>query len=355
MKRVSTGYELSGKFLKFESLERIIRLPLFMPVYQARTSDFRLTSEFLGIDVDACIVNAFFLYKQRDLRSDMSANRSLKKHIGFHNLVATDSGAFQGLTRKLYLKNRDIVKFQAQIGSDIVSPLDLITPPGDNRSVAERKLNTTNKRIAESLAVAESGVVVGVQQGGRFLDLRRSSNEALMKMQVEYVAIGSLVPFFNRKHNMDFCCTVIKESRLEIGEDIPMHVYGAGDPVELPFLYMAGADIFDSSSYAHYANDGWYMTPYGAINKEHRECFAEFQCPCPVCVSLEDRSAIFQNTEKLKSHNLWIIFDCIEYLRSIGGRSVELESYLEKILSVHTGWFPDSLLESTWENFYDNS
>src|SRR5439155_13558609 len=116
------------------------RLPLFLPVYQPHRGEGLLDGWPGGPEIDGCIVNAYFLYKQRDLRARLVASGDLHGYLRFDKLVATDSGAFQGFTRKLYLKNRDIVRFQDQIGSDVLAPLDLVTPPGDSRTVAEAKL-----------------------------------------------------------------------------------------------------------------------------------------------------------------------------------------------------------------------
>ena len=138
---------------------------IFLPVYQPREPVFQLARE----EIDGCIVNAYFLYKQRELRERLADRltgaSSLKAHVGFAGLIATDSGAFQGLTRRLYLKNADIVRFQDRIGSDIISPLDLITPPGDKRTTALGKMRTTHKRVRQALAIVERGLVAGRAAG----------------------------------------------------------------------------------------------------------------------------------------------------------------------------------------------
>ena len=68
------------------------RPALFLPVYQPREPVFQLARQ----DIDGCIVNAYFLYKQRDLRERLSGPSSLKAHVGFDGLIATDSGALSG-------------------------------------------------------------------------------------------------------------------------------------------------------------------------------------------------------------------------------------------------------------------
>ncbi len=326
---------------------RRFRLPLFLPVYQARRqiSELRIWSG--EPEIEGCILNAFFLYKQRELRERFRSGLSLQEFLAFRGLIATDSGAFQGFTRKLLLNNRDIVKFQDRMGSDIIAPLDLITPPGDNRSTATAKLATTQKRIREALGLVERGILAGVQQGGRFLDLRRQSVEELLTMGVEYLAIGSLVPFFNKNHDLEFTARVMRDARRLAGPALPIHVYGAGDPVEIPFMVALGVDIFDSSSYAHYAKGGWYMTPFGALNELGPLLADEYTCPCPVCHGA-DPAAVFDDPAALLQHNLWTIFDTLLQVRRALDED-SLEAMLEDILERHAAWFPDSRLGASWE------
>jgi 7-cyano-7-deazaguanine tRNA-ribosyltransferase len=339
---------ISGERLSsFECHGKSVRLPLFMPVYQPRSPTFRLALWQSDPPIDACIVNAFFLYKQREIREALLESGSLHDYIGFKGLVTTDSGAFQGFTRPLFLKNRDIVRFQDRIGSDVLAPLDLVTPPGNKRTEATKKLKSTQKRIREALELAEYSIVAGVQQGGRFLDLRQQSVDELAEMGVRYLSIGSLVPFFNKNHEMRFVASVLTAARKTIGNTVPIHIYGAGDPCELPFLYKLGADIFDSSSYAHYAKGGWYMTPYGALKDAGPLQAGEYRCECPICNEAETIGEVFGDEEKLTRHNLWTICATVEALRSLESEDA-LDAMLARIIEVHDVWFPTSALSTTW-------
>ena len=323
-------------------------LPLFMPVYQPRERVFQLAMADADVKIEGLIVNSFFLYKQRELRTLLTTQTNLPAYVGFDGLITTDSGAFQGFTRKLYLNNRDIVRFQDKIGSHVIAPLDLVTPPGDSRSIAESKLEATQKRIKEALAIAERGVVAGVQQGGRFLDLRTKSLEGLMAMGIEYLAIGSLVPFFNKNHDLLFAGRVIREARAMAGPDLPMHIYGAGDPLELPFFLALGATIFDSASYAHYAAGGAYMTPYGALSDPGPLLAGAYRCPCAVCRDEADIAAVFSDKERLSRHNLSTICRTVLHLRGLLESGAGLDAYLAEVLERHAAWFPQSALMRSW-------
>ena len=331
---------------------RTYQLPLFLPVYQPKSTVVPIENWEVNYGVEGCIVNAYFLYKDRETRTAFMAGEELHRYIGSNGLVMTDSGAFQGFTRQLFLENKKIVAFQEKIGADIVSPLDLVTPPGDNRTVAERKLKVTTARIREAKALVSRSILAGVQQGGRFLDLRRSSAESLMEIGVEYVAIGSLVPFFNRNRNLSFVGTVLQEARAIINPEIPVHVYGAGDPVELPFMVALGADIFDSSSYGHYAAGGWYMTPFGALSEPGPLIAREYSCNCHICANNDDWQAVFGNESALVAHNLWTILQTIRNIREALSTS-RLDLLLKEILEQHIRWFPESALNESWNSLHD--
>jgi 7-cyano-7-deazaguanine tRNA-ribosyltransferase len=323
-------------------------LPIFLPVYQPYSNLVPVDAFVTDYGFRGLILNSFFLYKNKETKNLLLEGTTVKEYIGFNGLVMTDSGAFQGLKRPLYLSNKKIVSFQDQIGADIISPLDLITPPGDNYTTALQKVIVTNERILEAKQLTKRSVLAGVQQGGRYLDLRKKSLEGLLEIGIEYLAIGSLVPFFNKRHDLSFVIKVMKDVMSAFGgSNIPIHIYGAGDPVELPFLFYLGARIFDSSSYGHYANQGWYMTRYGAILQQERERLEEYNCQCPVCTQPAGRAGVFNDVSELARHNLYVIKETMDIIREEHGKG-KLEEYLQKVLSVHERWFESSLLVPSW-------
>ncbi|HYE55398.1 MAG TPA: tRNA-guanine transglycosylase [Chitinophagaceae bacterium] len=324
-------------------------LPIFLPVYQPYSNLVPVDAFITDYGFRGLIMNSFFLYKNKETKNLLLDGMTVKEYIGFNGLVMTDSGAFQGLKRPLYLSNKKIVSFQDQIGADIISPLDLITPPGDNYTTALQKVIVTNERILEAKQLTKRSVLAGVQQGGKFLDLRKKSLEGLLEIGIEYLAIGSLVPFFNKRHDLSFVIKVMKDVMAAFGDsNIPIHIYGAGDPVELPFLFYLGARIFDSSSYGHYANQGWYMTRYGAILQHEADKLEEYDCKCPVCAQPAGRMAVFNDAPELARHNLYVIKETMDLIKEEHDKG-KLEDYLQKVLTVHERWFESSLLVPTWE------
>ena len=319
------------------------RLPLFLPVYEHK-------APFIGIEelkrdfaVEGIITNAFLLYKDRPIHNRLIEQEDIKKYYGFDGLIVTDSGAFQGFQRPLLLSNKKIIAFQQEIGADVVSPLDVVTPPGENSTIAQKKMLSTLKRVREGLDLVKKCTLIGVQQGGRFMELRKKALEVLVTMGVEYIALGSLVPFFNRNHDLSFVCNVLSDARKIIPPEIPIHIYGAGDPVEIPFYAAFGADIFDSSSFAHYARDGWYMTPYGAVkdrkilNDMGEECFSHF---------IED---VENPDEKiLARHNLYMIMLTFAKVRKALYEGT-IHKFMDEIADINSMLFPNSKLKPSFE------
>jgi len=319
------------------------RLPLFLPVYEHR-------APFIGIEelkrdfaVEGIITNAFLLYKDRPIYNRLIEQEDIKKYYGFDGLIVTDSGAFQGFQRPLLLSNKKIIAFQQEIGADVVSPLDVVTPPGENSTIAQKKMLSTLKRVREGLDIVNKCILIGVQQGGRFMELRKKALEVLVTMGVEYVALGSLVPFFNRNHDLSFVCGVLRDARKIVPPEIPIHIYGAGDPAEIPFYAAFGADIFDSSSFAHYARDGWYMTPYGAV--KDRNVLNEMGEGCSSHY-IENVEAVDEKI--LARHNLHIIMLTFAKVRK-ALKEGSIFEYLNRIADVNSRYFPDSKLKSSFE------
>ena len=129
-------------------------------------------------------------------------------------------------------------------------------------------------------------------------------------------------------------------------------MYGAGDPCELPFLAACGATIFDSASYGHYAQGGWYMTPYGALTDPGPVVAGEFACGCPVCRE-GNPVEVFGDEARLGRHNLWTICDTVRGLRELVRDRERLHARLEEILRVHAAWFPGSRLVPSWRTVQD--
>jgi 7-cyano-7-deazaguanine tRNA-ribosyltransferase len=314
--------------------------PVFFPVHH-RTP---MVSAASLARAPGMISNAFFFYKDRDVRASVRDGLRLRELVQHPGILMTDSGAFQGFKRPLHLHNRTIVKFQEELGADIVSPLDLVTGPWEKRTVAERKLASTHKRVVEAFATAERALVAGVQQGGRFLDLRRQATDQLLDAGARYLALGSLVPFLTRNHDVATVVTIIRETRSRAGAGFPLHLYGAGDPVELPLFALAGANVFDSSSFAHFAEAGYYMTPHGAVPVAE-VADLEWSCSCAGCTTAGP-TTVTADVRTLSEHNFDVILATIDAIRSAAAED-RLPALVADVVERHQRLFPTSDLRAS--------
>jgi len=334
-----------------------VELPLFIPVFRPDYSFELFSDENFKYGLNAVMVNSFLIYREKDLKVRFENGYTLRKHIGgFKGVLCTDSGAFQQMGgRKVDLDPVEIVKFQNNIKTDIAAPLDLITPPDVCYEESYRRMVLSQYRIEEAAELCDYSDLAGIQQGGGFYSLRQRHIRLLADIKLNYYGIGSMVPFFNKNHDLFFACMVINDARKVVGSEVPIHVYGAGDPLEIAFMFQAGASVFDSSSYAHYARCGYYMTPYGAVNKRASCERLEYACPCPICRK-NDMNIIFckESGEKLRQqHNLLVILDTIRRLRLYCERG-NVEEYLSEVFDKHVSnmdLFPNSLLAKSWERF----
>src|SRR4029453_13843733 len=109
-----------------------------------------------------------------------------------------------------------------------------------------------------------------------------------------------------------------------------------------------GATVFDSASYAHYANVGAYMTPFGALRDAGPLIGGEYSCDCSACRSVPDITTIFSDKERLSRHNLWVICKTVARLRVLLEARCALSNYLTEVLERHVAWFPQSRLAESW-------
>jgi len=334
-----------------------VDLPLFIPVYRPDYS-FRLFGDgYAAYGLSAVMVNAFLLYRDRALRKKFEQGYTLREHIGgFPGMLCTDSGAFQQLKgRKVDLDPLDIVRFQNLIKTDIAAPLDLITPPDTGYDETLQRMVVSQHRIAQAAKHSDYADLAGIQQGGGFLSLRMEHIRQLAKIGFRYYGIGSMVPFFNKNHDLHFTCSVIRDAREVIGPAAAMHVYGAGDPLDMAFMFHAGANIFDSSSYAHYAKGGFYMTPFGAVVRAKDCDTLEYVCACPVCAA-HGPDSVFEEKdgcELMQQHNLFVLLDIV---RVLGKKAEEgcLEAHVAEVYDKHlqhADLFSNSRLGPSWERY----
>jgi 7-cyano-7-deazaguanine tRNA-ribosyltransferase len=95
-----------------------------------------------------------------------------------------------------------------------------------------------------------------------------------------------------------------------------VHLFGAGHPLIFSLAVALGCDLFDSSAYAKYANDGRMIFQWGT---EQFNDLTELPCNCPICskFSKEDLLELEANerTKQIALHNLYVSYMELKIIR----------------------------------------
>lgn len=273
--------DIGGRLGRLKVGDRVARTPLLLPVVNPHLR-LVLPAEMKDLGAEGLITNAYIFSQSGEFR-DRALAAGLHSVLGFDGLIMTDSGAFQlSVYGDISLTNEEVIRFQQEIGSDIVVPLDIPTPPSADRARAESELAVTMARLGEARALCgESGNVAGPVQGGLFPDLREQAGRAAGEMGFSFCPIGAVVPLMESYRYRDLVRVVMAAKR-----GIPLsscvHLFGAGHPSMFALAVAMGCDVFDSAAYALYAREGRYLTPSGSAKIQE---LTELPCACQVCRS----------------------------------------------------------------------
>ncbi|MFW6153351.1 MAG: tRNA-guanine transglycosylase, partial [Halobacteriota archaeon] len=106
-----------------------IHTPTLLPVINPNRTALPATAIVEEFDPEALITNAYVIYQSEHLRKVAEAE-GVHGLLGVDLPVMTDSGSFQlAAYGSIDVDNEEILAFQRSIGSTIVTPVDLPTPP----------------------------------------------------------------------------------------------------------------------------------------------------------------------------------------------------------------------------------
>ncbi|HWQ17638.1 MAG TPA: tRNA guanosine(15) transglycosylase TgtA [Sulfolobales archaeon] len=289
-------------------LETPVFLPVIDPVEQVGDKAILPASEIEKMGFKAVITNAYLIKKTY---GESAIEKGVRGTIGFNGVVMTDSGAYQHMVYgSVDVGNREIVEFQERLGSDIAVILDIPTKESSSYSEALYSVEETLRRAREVIDIVSRSETLWVLpiQGGAYLDLvRRSAREARGLDGYSIYAIGSPVTFL-QSYRYSKIIDMIITAKEELFPSYPVHLFGAGHPMILPFAIALGIDMFDSASYILYAKDNRYITEYGTERVEELEVFP---CNCPVCSKYSPKDLLEMDRREriglIARHNLYMI------------------------------------------------
>src|SRR2546430_7133233 len=259
------------------------------------------------IGFDLVITNAYITMNNY---GDEAAKRGIHEIINYDGAIMTDSGGYQVLEYgKVDVNPKDMASFEQKIGTDFAIPLDRPTGYGLSKKKAKFYVDHTLKVSKETLGNSEKNgqIWLGPIQGGEHFDLVKRSTKTLVEYGFDMLALGSPVEFME-SYEYKLLANMIITAKKQMPDSIPLHLFGAGHPLTIPFAVALGCDTFDSASYMLYAKHDRYIMEDATMKLDE---MAYFSCNCEICskftpkevMSLESQEKI----NKIALHNLYAI------------------------------------------------
>ena len=251
----------------------ILNTPALLPVVNPNILTVEPRSLWDEFGFRALITNSYVIWKNDNLR-ERATEEGIHELLDFPGVIMTDSGTFQSYVYgDVEVSVEEIVRFQATIGVDIGTMLDVFGRPDMTRKEIEDAVRITVERAPKSLQVADSKIMLnGPIQGGLHQDLRAQSAKMMAESEFQgnkfsIHPIGGIVPLMESQRYHDLI-EIILSSSSELPANRPMHIFGCGHPMLFPMCIALGADLFDSAAYALFAKDGRLLSEEGTYRIE---------------------------------------------------------------------------------------
>jgi 7-cyano-7-deazaguanine tRNA-ribosyltransferase len=270
--------DIAGRLGRLQVGEKTVLTPALFPVVNPHLP-LVPPAEIQAMGAGAIITNAYIFATSERFRGPALAD-GLHRVLGFDGVIMTDSGAFQqSVYGDVEITNRETLAFQQAIGSEILVPLDIATPPQADRATAEADLAVTMERVREAAEAVGTDRLAAPVQGGRFPDLRERAGREVAGMGFSFTPVGGVVPLMEAYRYRDLVEVVLAAKR-GLSPSSCVHLFGAGHPSMLALAVAMGCDVFDSAAYALFAREGRYLTAAGSRKIDE---MTELSCPCPAC------------------------------------------------------------------------
>jgi len=277
-------------------------VPVIHPVKQTIPS-----KKIQEIGFDLVITNA---YITKNNYGDDAIKKGIHQIIDFDRGIMTDSGGYQVLEYgDVKVLPPEMANFEKGIMTDFAIPLDKPTGFGMPIKKAEEYVKHTLKVSKQTLEESEDNgqIWIGPIQGGEHFDLVAKSTKGLVEMGFQMLALGSPVEFME-SYEYRLLAQMIVAAKKQMPHSIPLHLFGAGHPLTIPFAIALGCDTFDSASYMLYAKQLRYITDDGT---RYLKDISVFPCNCEICTKYTpDEFRQLEETEKINQlaiHNLYSI------------------------------------------------
>ncbi|MBI4054959.1 MAG: tRNA guanosine(34) transglycosylase Tgt [Elusimicrobia bacterium] len=295
-----------------ETRHGLVETPAFFPVATQASVKALDTSDLEELEVQGLLANAYHLYLKPGAQVLTQAG-GLHAWMDWQGPILTDSGGFQvwslaHLCRVreegvLFRSHHDgslvfwspeqVIDFQHQMGSDILTPLDVCLPyPSPTEKLREASQRTErwarisfqrHQRLCSGTGDRRP-LLFAILQGGTHKALRRSQIEALLEMGWDGYALGGLSVGEPKALTWE----VLGLTSDLLPSCAPRYLMGMGTPEDILKSVEQGMDIFDCVWPTRNARNGQVLTSGGRIyikNASYRRDFAPLEegCRCLTC------------------------------------------------------------------------
>ena len=298
--------DLAGRIGILHTNHGRVETPAYVPVIHPVKQSIP-PEKIKKIGFDLVITNAYITRKNY---GDEAIKKGIHKIINFDGSVMTDSGGYQVLEYgDVDVTPEEMANFETGIMTDIAIPLDKPTGFGLSKKQAKDFVDHTLKVSKNTLDDSKDNgqIWVGPIQGGEHFDLVKNSTKALVRDGFQMLALGSPVEFME-SYEYKLLAEMIVSAKKQIPASIPLHLFGAGHPLTIPFAVALGCDTFDSASYMLYAKQDRYITEDGT---RHLSGMNYFSCNCEICSNFTPKELFALKPEDrvnhIALHNLYSI------------------------------------------------
>ncbi len=298
--------DLAGRIGIINTNHGKVKTPAFVPVIHPVKQTIS-SKKIKEIGFDVVITNAYITQKNY---GEEAIKKGIHKIIDFDRAIMTDSGGYQVLEYgDVDILPPEMANFEKGILTDFAIPLDKPTGYGLTKKKAQSFVNHTLKVSKTTLEEKEDNgqIWIGPIQGGEHFDLVERSTKSLVKMGFSMLALGSPVEFME-SYEFRLLAQMIIAAKKQMPHSIPLHLFGAGHPLTIPFAVALGCDTFDSASYMLYAKQERYITDDGT---RYLSDISVFPCNCEICTKYTpDELRQLKGQEKINEiaiHNLHAI------------------------------------------------
>lgn len=284
-----------------------IHTPIFMPVGTQASVKSVSPEELHEAGATIILANTYHLM----LRPGSQLIRDLG---GLHHFmhwdgpILTDSGGFQvfslGHLRKLseegatfkshldgsthLLTPESVMQVEAELGADIILPLDICAPypctPTDAREAMERTHRWAERALVAKERYRPEQTLFGIVQGAFEPELREQSARIIGNMPFAGISVGGL-SVGEPKAQM---WQMLRSVTPALPRGKPRHLLGVGSPEDLVMGVSLGMDMFDCALPTRVARHGGLFTRYGRVNITSARFRAQhgpvdIDCDCYTC------------------------------------------------------------------------